>query len=63
MRSDLLDPLRSPDMPRRAFLAAIAGGLLVVPLAADAQQAGKVSTVGLLSVGTSRASSPRSSSW
>jgi hypothetical protein len=62
MRSDLLDPLRSPDMPRRAVLAAIAGGLLAVPLAADAQQAGKV-TVGLLSVGTSRASSPRSSSW
>ena len=57
MRSDPLDPLRSPNMPRRAFMAAIAGGLLATPLAAEAQQAGKVSTVGLLSVGTDPAQS------
>jgi putative ABC transport system substrate-binding protein len=33
---------------RRAFTAALAGGLLAAPLAAGAQQAGKVSRVGVL---------------
>jgi putative tryptophan/tyrosine transport system substrate-binding protein len=42
----------SPEMPRRAFMAAIAGGLLAAPLAAEAQPAGKVFQVGLLSIGT-----------
>src|ERR1044072_7760232 len=41
-------PLRSLDMPRRAFMAAIAGGLLAAPLAAEAQQAAQVSRVGVL---------------
>jgi putative ABC transport system substrate-binding protein len=38
----------SPDMPRRAFLAAIAGGLLAAPLAVEAQEAGKSARIGLL---------------
>ena len=39
----------SPEMPRRAFIGVIAGGLLTAPLAAGAQQAGKVRRVGVLS--------------
>jgi putative ABC transport system substrate-binding protein len=35
-------------MDRRAFLGALAGGLLATPLAAEAQQAGKVSRIGIL---------------
>ena len=35
-------------MPRRAFLAITAGGLLAAPLAAEAQQAGKVYRIGFL---------------
>jgi ABC-type uncharacterized transport system substrate-binding protein len=37
---------------RRAFTSMMAGGLLAAPLAAAAQQAGKVYTVGLVSIGT-----------
>ena len=36
-------------MDRRAFLGALAGGLLAAPLAARAQQAGKVYRIGFLS--------------
>jgi putative ABC transport system substrate-binding protein len=39
---------RPPDMPRRAFTAIIAGGLLARPLALGAQPARKVPRVGLL---------------
>ena len=39
-------------MNRRAFIASLAGGLLAAPLAAEAQQVGKVYRVGFLS-GTS----------
>ena len=39
-------------MDRRAFLGTVAGSLLVVPLAAEAQQAGKVPRVGFLSGGS-----------
>lgn len=39
---------RSPDMPRRAFTAIIAGGLLARPLAVGAQPARNVPRVGLL---------------
>jgi putative ABC transport system substrate-binding protein len=39
------------EMPRRAFLAIIAGGLLNAPLAAEAQQAGKVYRIGFLRAG------------
>ncbi|HEX6077995.1 MAG TPA: ABC transporter substrate-binding protein, partial [Methylomirabilota bacterium] len=38
----------SSEMPRRAFLATIAGGLLAAPLATEAQEAGKVYRVGFL---------------
>jgi hypothetical protein len=36
-------------MERRAFLGTLAGGLLAAPLAAEAQPAGKVYRVGVLS--------------
>jgi putative ABC transport system substrate-binding protein len=48
MRREPLGRLRSPDMPRRDFMAVIAGGLLAAPLAAGAQPAGKVYRIGLL---------------
>jgi hypothetical protein len=35
-------------MNRRAFLSALSGGLPVVPLAAETQQAGKVYRIGML---------------
>jgi putative tryptophan/tyrosine transport system substrate-binding protein len=38
-------------MKRRAFIGTLAGGLLAAPFAAEAQQAGKVRRVGILSVG------------
>jgi putative ABC transport system substrate-binding protein len=41
----------SPEMPRRAFMAVIAGGLLAAPLAAQAQPAGKVYRIGFLRAG------------
>ena len=34
-----MDAICSPEMPRRTFLAIIAGGLLAAPLAAGAQPA------------------------
>src|SRR5882672_9993774 len=40
-------------MERRSFLGALASGLLAVPLAVEAQQAGKVPRVGYLSPGSS----------
>ena len=43
-------------MDRRTFIASTAGGLLVAPLAAEAQQAAKVARIGYLS--PSLASSP-----
>jgi putative ABC transport system substrate-binding protein len=39
-------------MNRRAFLSAVTGGLLAAPLAAEAQQAGKVYRIGYLSAPT-----------
>ena len=39
-------------MERRTFLGVVAGGLLAAPLAAEAQQAGKVFRVGVLGVGS-----------
>ena len=44
-------------MDRRAFFAALGGGLLAAPLAAEAQQPDKVSTVGVLSLSTDPAES------
>jgi ABC-type uncharacterized transport system substrate-binding protein len=46
-------------MNRRVFLSAIAGGLLGAPLAAEAQQAGKVYRIGVISSGIN----PRSASF
>jgi putative ABC transport system substrate-binding protein len=43
------DSPRSPDMPRRAFMAVFTGGLLAAPLAAEAQTPRRVATVGILS--------------
>ncbi len=43
-----MNPTRLPEMPRRTFMAMIAGGLLAAPLAAGGQQAGKVYRVGYL---------------
>ena len=43
-----MDSICSPEMPRRTFMAVVSGGLLAAPLAAEAQQAGKVYRVGLI---------------
>jgi len=43
--------MSSPEMPRRAFMAIIAGGLLAAPLAAEAQSERKIVRVGVLMVG------------
>src|SRR5262245_21502859 len=49
----MTDPIRTGpfrhQLGRRRFMGALAGGLLTVPLAAEAQQAGKVYTLGVLS--------------
>jgi len=42
----------SPEMPRRAFMALIAGGLLAAPLPAAAQQPGRVYRIAFLGVST-----------
>jgi len=44
-------------MDRRAFIGGLAGGLLAAPLAAEAQQAGKVVRIGLLSYAASDSAS------
>ena len=44
-----MDSIRSPRLPRRAFMTIVAGGLLVTPLAARAQQpAAKTYRIGIL---------------
>src|SRR6266566_6507418 len=40
-------------MERRAFIGVITGGLLAAPLAAEAQQAGKIFRIGILGLGSS----------
>ena len=47
-RRDQTDSIGSSEMPRRAFIAAITGGLLAAPLVVKAQQAGKVYRIGIL---------------
>ena len=47
-----MDTICSPEMPRRAFMAVIAGSLLAAPLAAEAQPAGKVYRIGFMSNST-----------
>ncbi len=46
-----MNPTRLPEMPRRTFMAMIAGGLLAAPRAAEAQQTGKVWRIGYLTYG------------
>ena len=41
MTTDAPNPPRTPTMPRRLFMTALAGGLLAVPLGGEAQPAGK----------------------
>ena len=48
-----MDSICSPEMPRRAFMAAIAGGLLAAPLAAEAQQVAGLPRVGHLAIASS----------
>jgi putative ABC transport system substrate-binding protein len=50
--TDPMVSICSPEMPRRAFMAVIAGGLLAAPVAAQAQPAGKVWRIGVLSSGS-----------
>src|SRR5260370_28385299 len=52
MKRDPREPLPPPDMPRRVFMASIAGGLLAGPCAAGAQDAGRTYTIGVVSIGT-----------
>jgi putative ABC transport system substrate-binding protein len=44
-----MDSTCLPEMPRRAFLATVAGGLLAAPLVAEAQQTAKVYRIGFIS--------------
>src|SRR5262245_18925200 len=46
-------------MDRRAFIGALAGGVIVAPLAAQAQQAGKLYRIGLLSGGSPERNTPQ----
>jgi putative tryptophan/tyrosine transport system substrate-binding protein len=44
-----MDARCSPEIPRRAFMAVIAGSLLAAPLVVEAQHAGKVYRIGYFS--------------
>ena len=44
-----MDGICLPEMPRRTFMALVSGGLLAAPLAAEAQQKGKVYRIGAIS--------------
>jgi putative ABC transport system substrate-binding protein len=46
-----VDSICSPGMPRRAFMATVAGSLLAAPLAAGAQRSEKMARVGILNLG------------
>jgi ABC-type uncharacterized transport system substrate-binding protein len=46
-----MDSICVSEMPRRAFLASIAGSLLAAPLAAEAQKSEKLAHVGILGLG------------
>src|SRR5258707_8307814 len=50
-RTAPMDSTCSPEMPRRTFMAAIAGGFLAAPLAARAQQKA-MPMIGVLSTGS-----------
>jgi putative ABC transport system substrate-binding protein len=59
MTRDPMASICSPEMPRRAFMAVIAGGLLAAPLAAEGQQPSKVPQIGYLSYGSAAESATR----
>jgi putative ABC transport system substrate-binding protein len=58
MTRDPIASICSPEIPRRAFMAVIAGGLLAAPLAAEAQQTGKLWRIGYLDQGSTAGSRP-----
>src|SRR5437879_3082661 len=49
---------QEPSMERRTFMALVSGGLLAAPLAAEAEQAGKVWRIGVLGAGVNPRSAP-----
>src|SRR5712691_11437460 len=51
-----MDRLRLPTLPRRTFIEVMAGGLLAAPLAAAAQPAGKVWSIGDVFAGAAEVS-------
>jgi ABC transporter substrate binding protein len=54
----------TPFMDRRAFIAAVGGGLLAPPLAAGAQSAGDLPRIGHLAIaGTTSSPQPPSANW
>jgi len=53
--ADLAPGTRHP-LPRRTFVTLVAGGLLATPLAAEAQQVGKVARIGFLATELAAAS-------
>ena len=57
-RTAPMDSTCLPEMPRRAFLATVTGGVLAAPLVAQAQQAGKVWKLGYLDQGAAARSKP-----
>ena len=50
-------------MQRRAFMGVLTGGLLAAPLAARAQQAGRIPRIGYLAPGSASADAPRIESF
>jgi hypothetical protein len=52
---------QEPSMERRAFMGIMAGGLLVAPRAAEAQEAGKVARIGYLVPGSLESPEARAS--
>src|SRR5713226_8685919 len=50
-REDSMNATRFPEMPRRTFMAMIAGGIVAAPLAAEAQKSEKKPRVGILNIG------------
>ena len=50
-------------MDRRTFIGRVAGGLLALPLPAQAQQAGRVYHLGILSLGMRSASDKSLATW